>query len=99
MAFSVADSRLTMKQAMPVASSRKTSPAWSMRFCTRSNSAGRFSATSRRPEPPRCSDALLDHLQITRLTRKMIRAYATIGQCPRSRLLKPEQQSHLEKYT
>jgi len=45
-------------------------------------------------------DALLNHLQITRLTRKMIEAYATIGQCHSlSRLLIPEQQSHLEKYT
>jgi sulfite reductase (NADPH) flavoprotein alpha-component len=45
-------------------------------------------------------DALVNHLQITRLTRKMIEAYATIGQCHTlSRLLIPEQQSHLEKYT
>jgi sulfite reductase (NADPH) flavoprotein alpha-component len=45
-------------------------------------------------------DALLNHLQITRLTRKMIEAYATIGQCHTlSRLLIPEQQTHLEKYT
>jgi sulfite reductase (NADPH) flavoprotein alpha-component len=44
--------------------------------------------------------ALLDHLQITRLTRKMIQAYATIGQClPLLELLKPEQQSHLDAYT
>jgi sulfite reductase (NADPH) flavoprotein alpha-component len=49
-------------------------------------------------------DALLNHLQITRLTRKMIDAYATIGRqtgrCqPLLNLLVPEQQSHLEKYT
>jgi sulfite reductase (NADPH) flavoprotein alpha-component len=45
-------------------------------------------------------DALLNHLQITRLTRKMIEAYATIGQCePLFRLLVAEQQTHLEKYT
>jgi sulfite reductase (NADPH) flavoprotein alpha-component len=44
--------------------------------------------------------ALLDHLQITRLTRKMVQAYATIGQClPLLDLLKPEQQSHLDAYT
>ncbi len=44
--------------------------------------------------------ALLDHLQITRLTRKMIQCYATIGQClPLLDLLKPEQQSHLDAYT
>ena len=44
--------------------------------------------------------ALLDHLQITRLTRKMIESYATIGQCvPLLNLLKPEQQSHLDAYT
>jgi len=44
--------------------------------------------------------ALLDHLQITRLTRKMIQAYATIGQClPLLDLLKPEQQTHLDAYT
>ncbi|MBB5318091.1 diflavin oxidoreductase [Tunturibacter empetritectus] len=49
-------------------------------------------------------DALLNHLQITRLTRKMIEAYVTIGkqtaQCHTlSALLAPEQQAHLEKYT
>lgn len=49
-------------------------------------------------------DALLNHLQITRLTRKMIGAYATIGkqtaQCHALfALLIPEQQAHLEKYT
>jgi sulfite reductase (NADPH) flavoprotein alpha-component len=45
-------------------------------------------------------DALLNHLQITRLTRKMIEAYATIGQCQTLfNLLVPEQQSHLDKYS
>jgi sulfite reductase (NADPH) flavoprotein alpha-component len=45
-------------------------------------------------------DALLNHLQITRLTRKMIEAYATIGKCHTlSSLLIPEQQSQLERYT
>ncbi len=49
-------------------------------------------------------DALLNHLQITRLTRKMIEAYATIGQqTAKCRalfgMLVPEQQGHLEKYT
>ncbi|HTF61794.1 MAG TPA: sulfite reductase subunit alpha [Edaphobacter sp.] len=45
-------------------------------------------------------DALLNHLQITRLTRKMIEAYATIGQCQQLfGLLVPEQLAHLEKYT
>ena len=45
-------------------------------------------------------NALTSHLQITRLTRKTIQAYATIGQCQRLfDLLIPEQQSHLDKYT
>ena len=45
-------------------------------------------------------DALLNHLQITRLTRKMIEAYATIAQCRTlSGLLVPEQRTHFEKYT
>jgi sulfite reductase (NADPH) flavoprotein alpha-component len=45
-------------------------------------------------------DALLNYLQITRLTRKMIESYATIGQCETLfGLLVPEQQGHLEKYT
>ncbi|WP_348268576.1 sulfite reductase subunit alpha [Edaphobacter paludis] len=45
-------------------------------------------------------DALTNHLQITRLTRRMIEAYATIGNCkPLFGLLIPEQQAHLEKYT
>jgi sulfite reductase (NADPH) flavoprotein alpha-component len=46
------------------------------------------------------SDALTHHLQITRLTRKMIEAYATIGNCQALfDLLIPEQQAHLDKYT
>jgi sulfite reductase (NADPH) flavoprotein alpha-component len=50
-------------------------------------------------------DALINHLQITRLTRRMVEAYATIGQTQSGRcqtllgLLVPEQQSHLETYT
>lgn len=45
-------------------------------------------------------DSLLNHFQITRLTRKIIEAYATIGNCQSLfNLLVPEQQSHLDKYT
>ena len=45
-------------------------------------------------------DALTHHLQITRLTRKMIEAYATIGNCQTLfGLLVPGNQAHLEKYT
>ena len=54
------------------------------------------------PRPGRTTlqEALLNHLQVTRLTRKMIEAYATIGQCHTLfSLLVPEQQMHLEKYT
>lgn len=46
------------------------------------------------------ADALGHHLQITRLTRKTIEAYATIGSCqPLFALLAPERQALLEKYT
>ena len=54
---------------------------------------------------PKCGtaslcDALTNHLQITRLTRKMIEAYATIGNCQALfDLLVPEQQVQLDKYT
>jgi sulfite reductase (NADPH) flavoprotein alpha-component len=44
-------------------------------------------------------EALLDHLQITRLTRKMVQSYATIGNFePLIKLLNPEQQAQLESY-
>lgn len=44
--------------------------------------------------------ALLHSLQITRLNRKIVQAYATKGNCQRLLdLLVPEQQSHLDKYT
>ncbi|SRR6266702_1420765 len=44
-------------------------------------------------------DALTNHLQITRLTRKMVGAYATIGNCQTLfGLLAPEQEANLEKY-
>lgn len=46
------------------------------------------------------SDALTNHLQITRLNRKMIEAYSTIGNCQQLfELLVPDQQARLEKYT
>jgi sulfite reductase (NADPH) flavoprotein alpha-component len=46
------------------------------------------------------SDALTNHLQITRLNRKMIEAYATIGNSqPLFNLLAPDHQTFLEKYT
>ncbi|MDP9038604.1 MAG: sulfite reductase subunit alpha [Acidobacteriota bacterium] len=45
-------------------------------------------------------NALTSHLQITRLTRRTVQAYATIGQCqPLFNLLVPEQQWQLDKYT
>jgi sulfite reductase (NADPH) flavoprotein alpha-component len=50
--------------------------------------------------PTTLIDALTHQLQITRLTRKMIEAYATIGNCQQLfTLLQPGQQSHLEKYS
>jgi len=45
-------------------------------------------------------DALLHSLQITRLNRKIVQAYATQGNCQRLLdLLVPEQQSHFDRYT
>lgn len=44
-------------------------------------------------------DALLHHLSITRLTRKMIAEYASLAQCSRlGSLLAPERQAELEQY-
>jgi len=44
-------------------------------------------------------DALLNHLQITRLTRKIIEPYATIGRCQALfNLLAEDQQSDLDRY-
>ncbi|MBS1822401.1 MAG: sulfite reductase flavoprotein subunit alpha [Acidobacteria bacterium] len=62
-----------------------------------------FSSTVSVPLPKGGSttllDALLNHFQVTRLTRKMVESYATIGACkPLFTLLAPEQQSNLEKY-
>jgi Sulfite reductase, alpha subunit (flavoprotein) len=43
--------------------------------------------------------ALLQHLQITRLNRKMLESYATIGNCSQLfNLLAPDQQAHLDAY-
>src|SRR5205085_12128054 len=45
-------------------------------------------------------EALTNHLQVTRVTRKMLEAYATIGNCEALfTLLAPDQQKRLEKYT
>ena len=45
-------------------------------------------------------EALTHHLQITRLNRKLVQAFAAKGDCIVLKgLLLPEQQAHLEKYT
>jgi len=45
-------------------------------------------------------EALLHHLTITKLSRKLIAAYSAKGQCePLQRLLTPDQTTHLEDYT
>lgn len=44
-------------------------------------------------------DALTQHLQITRLNRKLVTEYARLGQCrPLLELLAPEHQAQLERY-
>jgi sulfite reductase (NADPH) flavoprotein alpha-component len=44
-------------------------------------------------------DALTHHLQITRLNRRIVKEFATIGNCTALLdLLAPEQQAHLDKY-
>ncbi len=44
-------------------------------------------------------EALLHHLQVTRLSRKIIDSYGTMGQCGQLlALLAPEQQTHLDRY-
>jgi len=44
-------------------------------------------------------DALTHHLQITRLNRKIVKEYATMGNCTALLdLLVPEQQAHLDRY-
>jgi sulfite reductase (NADPH) flavoprotein alpha-component len=45
-------------------------------------------------------EALLHHLTVTKLSRKLITAYSLKGQCaPLRRLLTPEQSTHLEDYS
>jgi sulfite reductase (NADPH) flavoprotein alpha-component len=45
-------------------------------------------------------EALLHHLTITKLSRKLIASYSTKGQCaPLQQLLTPEHATHLEDYT
>ena len=85
---------------MRAASSHRTIFVSWKRFCTPSISVAQVPVQLPHAGATTLFDALLNHLQITRLTRKMIEAYATIGQCHSlSGLLIPEQQAHLEKYT
>lgn len=50
-------------------------------------------------EPMPLYDALIHHLQITKLNRKMVAAYAGLGQCERlSALLDPAQPAELDRY-
>jgi sulfite reductase (NADPH) flavoprotein alpha-component len=52
-----------------------------------------------KPEAVPLHNALTQHLQITRLTRKMVTEYARLGQCSQLlSLLEPEQQPELDRY-
>jgi sulfite reductase (NADPH) flavoprotein alpha-component len=99
-AFSVADSELTYEAGDACGVLPQNDP----RLVCEILEALRFSpdAAVQLPKTRAASllDALTSHLQITRLTRKTLAAYASLGQCsPLLDLLAPANQSDLDRYT
>jgi sulfite reductase (NADPH) flavoprotein alpha-component len=99
MTFSIADSSLHYQAGDACG----VIPQNDLRLVDEIIDALKFSASARVELPKggtvSLHEALMHHLQVTRVTRRMLEAYATIG----SRdalfaLLSPDQQSHLEKY-
>jgi sulfite reductase (NADPH) flavoprotein alpha-component len=100
MAFSVEGSAVTYEAGDACAVIPQNEPSLVEEILHKLKFSGEVSVQLPRAGTVSLQTALLDHLQITRLTRKMVQSYATIGQClPLLDLLKPEQQSHLDTYT
>ncbi len=100
MAFSVAGSGVTYEAGDACAVIPHNDPGLAEEILHKLKFSGEVTVKLPKTGNVPLKTALLDHLQITRLTRKMIESYATIGQVvPLLNLLKAEQQSHLDSYT
>jgi sulfite reductase (NADPH) flavoprotein alpha-component len=100
MAFSVVGSAVTYEAGDACAVIPQNEPCLVEEILLKLKFSGEVSVQLPKAGVVPLQTALMDHFQITRLTRKMVASYATIGQClPLLDLLKPEQQSHLDAYT
>jgi len=99
MAFSLAGSDLTYEAGDALGVLAANDPALVAEVLDHAKLSGTETVTLAKAGPMELREALTHHLQITRLSRKLVEAYAKAGDCGvLLGLLKPEQQTHLDTY-
>jgi sulfite reductase (NADPH) flavoprotein alpha-component len=99
LAFSVADSQLHYEAGDACGVIAQNDPVLVDEVLATAKFTGDEHVTLDKTGTVTLREALLHHLQFTRLNRKMVQGYATKGDCkPLAGLLIPEQQTHLDKY-
>jgi sulfite reductase (NADPH) flavoprotein alpha-component len=99
LAFSVADSQLHYEAGDACGVIAQNDPALVDEVLEAAKFTGDESVSIDKSNTVTLREALIHHLQFTRLNRKMVQGYATKGDCePLGGLLIPEQQTHLDTY-
>jgi sulfite reductase (NADPH) flavoprotein alpha-component len=99
MAFSIADSQVTYQAGDACGVIPQNDPELVEEILRKLKFSAEITVQVPRIGTVSLRDALLDHLQITRLTRKMVEAYVTIGRCETlAEFLKTDRQPQLESY-
>jgi sulfite reductase (NADPH) flavoprotein alpha-component len=99
LAFSVADSQLHYEAGDACGVIAQNDPALVDEVLEATKFTGDEPVTLDKSGSVTLREALIHHLQFTRLNRKMVQGYAAKGDCkPLAGLLIPEQQTHLDTY-
>ena len=99
LAFSVADSQLHYEAGDACGVIAQNDPVLVDEVLAAAKFTGDEPVTLAKTSEVTIREALLHHLQFTRLHRKTVQGYATKGNCkPLAGLLIPEQTTHLDKY-
>ncbi|HEY1804462.1 MAG TPA: flavodoxin domain-containing protein [Terracidiphilus sp.] len=99
MVFSIADSQVTYQAGDACGVIPQNDPALVDEILRKLKFSAEIAVQVPRIGTLSLREALLNHLQITRLTRKIVETYATIGRCETlAEFLKPDRQPQLESY-
>ena len=99
LAFSIADSQLHYEAGDACGVLAQNDPVLVDEVLAAAKFSGEETVTLDKSREATLREALLHHLQFTRLTRKMVQGYSSKGDCQRlTGLLIPEQTTHLDKY-